>query len=250
MSWTPIHETLFIISMCQWHCEGKWGHYSNLYYSVRKPLITKISQVRHPIATMRWTLHKTTFAVALWLIHQQLSARTTITATALAPPMSSDWESVSAYRKRLNITTFKYQPEHLSAHHCKYLAEKECQRQDEAIRDALKSPRRQLVAAPNMGESITVLVVLCRFSDHKDRLVPSRDHFDKLFNGGVESDGSDPNKVGSVKKWLYYSSMGKYKGGYNDESFDRSRSINLMHHLALLNISVRGLSLIFFSLSL
>lgn len=83
----------------------------------------------------------------------------------------------------------------------------------------LLSPRQGPRRLVTTGDNLKVLVVLCRFTDHvDDRVLPTREYFDQLFNGGGEGDGSgssDPsvvNPVGSVREWLESNSNGRYKG--------------------------------------
>lgn len=65
---------------------------------------------------------------------------------------------------------------------------------------------RRVAVSTSVGE-LKVLVLLCRFKDHHDHDLPSREYFDELFNG---SRGS-VNEVGSIREWLLFASMGQYK---------------------------------------
>jgi hypothetical protein len=130
--------------------------------------------------------------------------------TALMPPHPdyTSWESVHAMRRRLNVT-FGYEPVHVSHEHCRYLSEDQCRKDDEGLGHAKAGGGvngRRL--GPSIGDNVRVLVLLVRFSDHATRTLPQRDYFETLFN----SDGvSDMNTVGSIKEYLRYSSMGKYR---------------------------------------
>jgi hypothetical protein len=149
---------------------------------------------------------------------------------ALAPPhtefvLSGDYETVHEYRKRLNIT-YNYQPRHLSAERCRYLTEEQCRHDDEIhIQQAQKQrtirqnqqKQQQRQLNPIKGD-LTVLVLLCRFTDFDPtRTLPSRDDIDILFNGRSSTvldsanRSSTINPVGSIREYLYYASMGQYK---------------------------------------
>lgn len=121
---------------------------------------------------------------------------------SLAPPHpdNTEWESVHEYRRRLNIT-YSYEPKHLSDEMCKYLDEATCREEDEGIELAIQS--RSLSSTKGKKK---VLVVLCRFQDHEDRELPSREHFDKLFNGG----DVNVNPVGSIREYYHFASMAQY----------------------------------------
>jgi hypothetical protein len=124
---------------------------------------------------------------------------------AIAPPHPNYtiWESAVARRRRLGIP-FSYQPQHVSAEYCRYLTEEQCRIQDEAV-DAAKRERRLISTG-----TIKVLVVLCRFTDHADRILPTREYFNELFNGNGAA--SDVNPIGSVRGWFLANSNGRYDG--------------------------------------
>jgi hypothetical protein len=168
----------------------------------------------------------------LWVIYWWTAA---VVCNAVAP-LYNHWDlSVATFdRQGHNRTTEKrYRPLHLARHQCKYLTDQECQRQDDyqaniaAERQRLLSAatstttetpsldRHRRLDAPRVGTDLTILVLLIRFSDHANRPVPSRNYFDALLNGDVPGSTANPapvNTVGSVKEWLYYSSMGRYQG--------------------------------------
>jgi hypothetical protein len=124
---------------------------------------------------------------------------------AIAPPLQEHegWESVHEMRRRLNVT-FAYEPRFVDPEQCRHLTEDQCREQDEGLGNAIANRR---LSAPNTGE-VKVLVLLCRFRDHVGVDLPSKAYFDEMFNG----DGpSDLNQVGSIKEWLYYNSVGKYR---------------------------------------
>ena len=129
-------------------------------------------------------------------------------ATGLAPPHPdyTEWESVHAMRLRQNVT-YNYQPKHLSPEYCRYLNEEECRAEDEALAVTKDSRRLALLTEGNLK----VLVLLCRFTNHKNRELPAKSYFEELFNG-VES--SDTNPVGSIKQWFYLNSLEKYNGEF------------------------------------
>jgi M6 family metalloprotease-like protein len=103
-------------------------------------------------------------------------------------------------RRRLGIE-YNYTPTHLhSPEDCRYLSPNECQE-----RDLLHSQRHLNVA---QGTDLRVLVLLIKFSNHVNLEVPPRDYFEELFNG---EGTSEINPVGSVKEWLRYNSLGKYR---------------------------------------
>lgn len=127
---------------------------------------------------------------------------------ALAPPHPDfvDWEPVHKMRRRLNIP-YNYEPVHLSREHCRYLSEEECRTEDEGIGHAkLGLHGRHL--SPSVGQDFRILVVLVRFSNHVSRELPTREYIEELFNGNGTS---DINPIGSVKEYLRYASLGKYR---------------------------------------
>lgn len=132
---------------------------------------------------------------------------------AVAPPHPNytNWESVYALRRRLNIT-FNYQPSHISDEHCRHLSEEQCRTDDEAAAGA-KAQRVLASSTPasgfTHGNHLKVLVLLCRFSDHANRQLPTRAYYDELFNGAGLS---AVNPVGSIRQWMYFNSVGKYNG--------------------------------------
>lgn len=123
--------------------------------------------------------------------------------TALAPPQANFTEEfvslASPYRRRLS-----YEPRHISPLHCLFISREECQRDDESV--GAKIVQRKTLS---IGKNLKVLVLLCRFSDHGDRELPSRDYYEELFNG---SGPSDVNPVGSIREYLYSNSLGRYEG--------------------------------------
>lgn len=135
------------------------------------------------------------------ILHLALSCRLFIAVVPPHPDHKS-WESVHEVRRRLNVT-YSYNPINLDPEHCRHLSEEQCREEDEGLGNAMAS--RRLVA--NSGD-IKVLVLLCRFRDHVDVDLPSKEYFDELFNGNQTS---EINQVGSIKEWLYYNSVGKYR---------------------------------------
>jgi hypothetical protein len=151
---------------------------------------------------------------------------------AVAPWSDAGESSVRSYQRRFTATQH-YRPRHLPLYQCHYLDDDECRRQDEyqagivAERQRLSSiddatvmnhetrrqlqHRRRLLEAPRRG-TIKVLVLLIRFADHQNRILPSRTYFDALFNGDALNSPIKVNAVGSIKEWLRYNSMGRYKG--------------------------------------
>ena len=153
-------------------------------------------------------------AAALYLI--VITVRSGILVETVAPPhpnyvahTNSPYESIAAYRKRLNIT-YNYIPQHISARHCQFLTEEECERDDMAAyaRMSDNSLERRLQGDStyvSQGQ-VKVLVLLLRFKDHASKELPDRDYYDQLFNGGAV------NPVGGLKEWLFTNSAGKYDG--------------------------------------
>lgn len=125
-----------------------------------------------------------------------------ISAVVPPHPDHENWESVHEMRRRTGIQ-FDYEPQFLDPEHCRHMSEEQCQAEDEGLGSSIAD--RRLVA--NSGD-ITVLVLLCRFRDHVDVDLPTREYFEELFNGNTTS---DINQVGSIKEWLYYNSVGKYR---------------------------------------
>lgn len=132
-------------------------------------------------------------------------------AVAVAPPHPSwkDWESVHQMRKRLNIT-YNYKPEHVQEEHCRYLTEEQCREDDEGLGHAAAG-RHGRHLSPSVGNRLRILVVLLRFKDHVDRVLPPREYFEEMFNGNTGNTLSNVNPVGSVKEYFRYSSLGKYR---------------------------------------
>jgi hypothetical protein len=126
---------------------------------------------------------------------------------AIAPPHpnNTSWESIYARRRLLNITS-DYLPSHVSSEYCRYLTEAQCRTDNEAL--AVAKEQRRLTAT---GSNLKVLVLLCRFKDHGNRQLPTRDYFDELFNG---EGASDVNPVGSIREWMYSNSLGRYNGTF------------------------------------
>jgi M6 family metalloprotease-like protein len=121
-------------------------------------------------------------------------------------PNFTEWESVHALRRRLNIT-YNYEPLHFSQEHCRHLTEDDCRTEDETIGHAKRRLHGRHLS-PSIGDNIRILVILVRFSDHESRVLPPREYIEELFNGdGV----SDINVVGSIKEYLRYASLGKYR---------------------------------------
>jgi hypothetical protein len=173
--------------------------------------------------------------IVWWVLAVLLAAVVEIPPVQAVAPWSVDaWESVRSYKQRLNQTQYR-QPRHLPLHQCKYLDPDECRRQDEyqegivaerqrlsvidnndatVLDDATRrilQRRRRVLEAPRRG-NIKVLVLLIRFADHKNRALPSRTYFDALFNGDAPNSAVKVNAVGSIKEWMRYNSMGRYKG--------------------------------------
>jgi len=144
---------------------------------------------------------------------------------AIAPPHpdylhheESPYESLAAYRQRLNIT-FNYLPQHISPLHCRFLTEAQCAADDEAARVRVaqqKEFRQRQRHLQNQyttsGTNIKVLTLLVRFADHVDRDLPPREYYDELLNGGQ----GDVNPVGGLSDWFMTNSLGRYDGTFVD----------------------------------
>lgn len=120
-------------------------------------------------------------------------------------PSYEDWVPVYEMRRQLNIT-YDYEPDHINPEYCRYLSEEKCREQDEGMGHAIAG-RHGRRLNPSIGQ-FKVLVLLIRFSDHVDRVLPTRDYFESLFNGGIQP---DVNKIGPIKDWFRYVSLGKYR---------------------------------------
>ena len=129
-------------------------------------------------------------------------------ASSLARPHPDfvDYENVHEFRSRHNIS-FSYEPKFLTHEHCRHVSEEICRRDDEAR--GLAKQNRAL--NPSVG-TFKVLVILVRFQDHKNKVLPPRSHFEMLFNGRGKS---EVNPVGSVKEYIKFNSLGAY-----DVTFD------------------------------
>lgn len=127
---------------------------------------------------------------------------------SLAPPHPNfvEWEPVHEMRRRLNIP-YNYDPIHLPREYCRYLSDEECRVEDEGIGHA-KAGLHGRHLSPSVGQNFRILVVLVRFSDHVGRELPTREYIDALFNGNGTS---DINPIGSVKEYLRFASLGKYR---------------------------------------
>lgn len=144
--------------------------------------------------------------------------------TAVAPPHPNNtrWESATARRRRLNIRN-DFEPTHVTAEHCRHMTEEQCRTDDQAV-SASKEQRR----LSSTGNNIKVLVLLCRFSDHVNRVLPQRDYFEELFNG---KGTSDVNPVGSIREWLYSNSIGRYNGKSKRVIFSCRSTANSVSYL-------------------
>lgn len=142
------------------------------------------------------------------------------TTYAVAPPLldfihdaDTPYETLSAYRKRINIT-FTYEPLYISPQHCRFLTELQCSIDDEAagVRShQLREQQRHRNLQNNYvttGNKIKILTLLVRFSDHKSKQLPPRSYYDQLLNGG------EVNPVGGLSEWLFANSRGRYDGMY------------------------------------
>ena len=127
---------------------------------------------------------------------------------AIAPPHPSytDFESVHQMRDRLNIT-YGYEPQHITHEHCRYLSEEDCREEDEHLGDALQGINGRWLG-PSTGDRLRGIVILLRFKGHENRTLPDREYFEEMFNGYGES---KTNPVGSMKEYLRFSSMGRYR---------------------------------------
>lgn len=124
-----------------------------------------------------------------------------VNALARPHPDFEGYQTIHEYRIRNNIT-FNYQPKHLTTEHCRFVTEEVCRRDDEAR--GLAKQNRAL--NPSRGK-FKVLVILVRFTDHRNMVLPPRSHFEKLFNGRGKS---TINPIGSVREYVRYNSMGAY----------------------------------------
>jgi hypothetical protein len=104
-----------------------------------------------------------------------------------------------------NNFTHGYKPSHISSFECSMSSEEDCRNNDEAAGLPDNPAERRL--NPSIGSNVKVLVLLVKFKDEKNPNIPSRDHFEELFNGN----GRGPiNPAGSIRQYLRYSSLGKY----------------------------------------
>jgi hypothetical protein len=155
---------------------------------------------------------------------------------ALAPPFS-DWttyENVHAERRRLNIT-YDYNPEHVSAEHCRYLSEELCEQEDKIMGNARQKmidfadhQRRHLqmgvpitfpgnsnnatVHSPSSGDFV-IPVLLIRFPEDIHKPLQPLSFFEEMFNS--QGPPSDINPAGSVSQWLYYNTLGQYRATFD-----------------------------------
>lgn len=144
----------------------------------------------------------------------------TTTTQALAPPHPNftDYENVHQYRKRLNIS-YAYDPLHISAEECRYISEAECREMDEMHEEA--TSRRRLLQQqrhlnPSQGE-FKILVLLIRFPEDADKQLSSRSWIHEVFNGMSHT---EQNPAGSIREWLYYTSLAKYKAQFIVDDWD------------------------------
>ena len=128
----------------------------------------------------------------------------TVAAAALRNPSNTNWESAAIARRRRLNNRYDFEPTHLSTDHCRHLSEEQCRADDQAV--AAAKEQRRLTST---GKNIKVLVLLCRFRDHGSRVLPERSYFEELFNGKAKS---EVNPVGSIRKWLFSNSYGRYNG--------------------------------------
>lgn len=142
---------------------------------------------------------------------------------ALAPPHPDfvEWESVHKVRRRLNIS-YHYEPIHMSAEKCRYLTEEECKVEDDLAGEHrqkhLDRRERRLQASEGI---FRVPVVLVRFTDHVDRILPSKEYMEDMFNGDGPGEAST---VGSVKEWLRYNSLGRYRVSFEVHDWETTNN--------------------------
>jgi hypothetical protein len=154
-----------------------------------------------------WYHYRLAWWWAIVVVTLLSSASCVVDALSRAHPDWTDFESVHAMRRRLDIA-YHFKPEHLDDEQCRYLTEAECQAQDEAVADA-KVKRNGRHLSPSVGDKIRVLVLLIRFPNHKSRLLPTREYFETMFNGVSKDD--EVNPVGSIAEYMRFSSLGAYR---------------------------------------
>ena len=151
---------------------------------------------------MRWAV-VVAFVMVLWPPLVPLTS-------ALMPPHPNftEWESVHQMRQRLDIT-WNYEPVHLSHEHCRNLTEDSCRIEDEGLGDA-KLHRRGRHLSPSTG-TVRVLVLLMKFPEYDENVMgplPPVEYYEEMFNGNGRS---SELPVGSLKEYLRFSSLGKYR---------------------------------------
>lgn len=115
------------------------------------------------------------------------------------PKTRDNWESVHDMRRRLNAT-FEYTPSLVHHEACRHLSEEECRNLDISMHEYAQIQRQLqnwVRANPYIG-SFKVLILLMRFTDHKDR--------DLIDKSVIEEMWSD-----QVVKWFQANSLGNYE---------------------------------------
>jgi M6 family metalloprotease-like protein len=128
-------------------------------------------------------------------------------ASALVPP-HPDFVDHETSRQLSQMPPYNYEPKHIPLIHCLlYLTEERCQQLDEEY-GAQHAGRR---LNTRVGNRIRVLVLLVKFPDTTYPL-PARDDLEQLFNGNGPNSA---NPIGSIKDWLRYNSLGKYRVSFD-----------------------------------
>jgi M6 family metalloprotease-like protein len=136
-------------------------------------------------------------------------------ATAFVPPhpdsdLAESWEPVHERRRRLQ-QEFNYTPDFVDHELCRYMTEEECEDVDVNLRDHAKRQQqlfidtndnapqsRQNPAVTMNKQPIRILILLMRFSDHKNRPLPPKSYYEKIWNN-------------RIKTWFDLNSHGRYQ---------------------------------------
>jgi len=130
------------------------------------------------------------------------------TASAFVPPVNTEgWEDVHTYRRRLGIE-FGYQTKLLSPEVCRDTTPEFCQEMDEAFTNNAMANQRYLQQFSDPDKTYHILVVLMRFADHTDRVVPTREQIEQLWN--ADDIDSTLYPTGSIKRYFQENSYGKF----------------------------------------
>jgi M6 family metalloprotease-like protein len=142
------------------------------------------------------------FAMLVLVLAAILSSRVTY---GFDPDIEGDFEPVDQYRRRMGIE-YGYKTRVLSPELCRDSSESECEEMEDSFIEQATN-LRELQNTKN-GD-VNIVVLLIRFSDHANRILPSPSDIDLLFNDPGET--GDITPTGSIKTYLAMNSYDKFR---------------------------------------